>query len=158
MKRLLLVATLLAGFIAANAETRWTIDHATNTIVMDAAANIPHHDHIEMSGQRAAIVYYWGIDDAGRYYCEYHHVFPLLRMIPNNTHAFFPYRHTTNVAQLIKTDGKVPDFKAVKEGKVYQIGKDLYQSSDIVGLLTKDIHIMLTGGNESEFTFLEKLD
>ena len=114
MKRLLLVATLLAGFIAANAETRWTIDHATNTIVMDAAANIPHHDHIEMSGQRAAIVYYWGIDDAGRYYCEYHHVFPLLRMIPNNTHAFFPYRHTTNVAQLIKTDGKVPDFKAVK--------------------------------------------
>ncbi len=114
MKRLLLAAALLAGFIAAKAETRWTIDPVTNTIVMDAAANTPHHDHIEMSGLRAAIVYYWGVDDAGRYYCEYHHVFPLLRMIPNNTHAFFPYRHTTNVAQLIKVDGKVPDFKAVK--------------------------------------------
>ena len=112
MKRLLLAAALLAGFIAANAQTRWAIDPATNTIRMEAAANTPHHDHIEMSGQRAAIVYYWGIDDAGRYYCEYHHVFPLLRMIPNNTHAFFPYRHTTNVAQLIKVDGKEPAFKA----------------------------------------------
>ena len=107
-----MAAALLAGCIVANAQTRWTIDPATNTIVMDAATNTPHHDHIEMSGQRAAIVYYWGIDDSGSYYCEYHHVFPLLRMIPNNTHAFFPYRHTTNVAQLIKADGKVPAFKA----------------------------------------------
>ncbi len=114
MKRLLIAAALLAGFVAANAETRWTIDPATNTIVMDAAANTSHHDHIEMSGLRAAIVYYWGIDDAGGYYCEYHHVFPLMRMIPNNTHAFFPYRHTTNVAQLIKADGKAPIFKAEK--------------------------------------------
>ena len=116
MKRLLIAAALLAGFVAANAETRWTIDPATNTIVMDAAANISHHDHIEMSGLRAAIVYYWGIDESGSYYCEYHHVFPLLRMIPNNTHAFFPYRHTTNVAQLIKADGKAPIFKAEKVG------------------------------------------
>ena len=114
MKRLLIAAALLAGFVAANAETRWTIDPATNTIVMDAAANTSHHDHIEMSGLRAAIVYYWGIDDVGSYYCEYHHVFPLLRMIPNNTHAFFPYRHTTNVAQLIKADGTAPIFKAEK--------------------------------------------
>lgn len=105
---------MLAVTIVANAETRWSIDPSSGVIVMDAKANTPHHDHIEMSGQRAAVVYYWGIDNQGRYECEYHHVFPLLRMIPNNTHAFFPYRHTTNVAQLIKVDGKVPDFKAVK--------------------------------------------
>ena len=63
-----------------------------------------------------------------------------------------------DTAALVDQDALFADFKAVKEGKVYQIGKDLYQSSDIVGLLTKDIHIMLTDGNESEFTFLEKLD
>ena len=123
MKRITLVAALLSACILARAETRWTIeqmgsrwtmDPETNIIVMDAAANTPHKDHIEMSGQRAAIVYYWGIDDEGRYYCEYHHVFPLLRMIPNNTHAFFPYRHSTNVAQMIKVDGKTPDLKAFK--------------------------------------------
>ncbi|MBP5506072.1 MAG: hypothetical protein J6X89_08240 [Bacteroidales bacterium] len=110
----LVAMMLLAARPAVQAETRWTINPETNAIVMDAAANAGHHDHIEMSGQRAAIVYYWGIDDAGRYYCEYHHVFPLLRMIPNNTHAFFPYRHTTNVAQMIKADGKTPDWKAVQ--------------------------------------------
>lgn len=114
MKRLFFAALLAAVCVAADAETRWTIDAQTNAIVMDAAANAPHQDHIEMSGQRAAIVYYWGIDGQGRYFCEYHHVFPLLRMIPNNTSAFFPYRHTTNVAQMVKIDGKVPDFKAEK--------------------------------------------
>lgn len=114
MKRLFFAALLAAVCVAANAETRWIIDAQTNAIVMDAAANAPHQDHIEMSGQRAAIVYYWGIDGQGRYFCEYHHVFPLLRMIPNNTSAFFPYRHTTNVAQMVKIDGKVPDLKAEK--------------------------------------------
>ena len=123
MKRILLVAALLAACIMARAETRWsiaklgprwTLDPETNIIVMDAVSNVGHADHIEMSGQRAAIVYYWGIDGEGRYSCEYHHVFPLLRMIPNNTHAFFPYRHSTNVAQMIKVDGKTPDLKAVK--------------------------------------------
>ncbi len=108
------VMFLLIAHPAAMARTRWAIDSATGAIVMDAAANAGHHDHIEMSGQRAAIVYYWGIDEKGHYQCEYHHVFPLLRMIPNNTHAFFPYRHSTNVAQMIKADGKTPDWKAVQ--------------------------------------------
>ena len=121
MRRLLIAAMLLSVCTMAKAETRWTIvdsaprwnrDSVHNVLVMDATANVPHHDHIEMSGQRAAIVYWWGIDEQGCYYCEYHHVFPLLRMIPNNTHAFFPYRHSTNVATMIKVDGKVPDFKA----------------------------------------------
>ena len=114
MKRLTLAAALMLLCLTAVAETRWTIDSTTKTIVMDAAANAPHKDHIEMSGLKAAIVYYWSIDEDGRYGCEYHHIFPLLRTIPNNTHGFFPYNHTTNVAGMIKADGKVPDFKAVK--------------------------------------------
>ena len=114
MKRLTLAAALMLLCLTAAAETRWTIDSTTNTIVMDAAANAPHKDHIEMSGLKAAVVYYWSIDENGRYGCEYHHIFPLLRTIPNNTHGFFPYNHTTNVAGMIKADGKVPDFKAVK--------------------------------------------
>ncbi len=114
MKRMLLAVALIAACLTLKAETRWTINPETNTIVMDAAQNAPHKDHIEMSGQRAAIVYYWSIDADGRYACEYHHVFPLLRMIPNNTHAFFPYRHSTNLAQMIKADGKTPDWKAVQ--------------------------------------------
>ncbi len=114
MKKPTLAAILMLLCISAFAETRWTIDSITNTIVMDAASNAPHKDHIEMSGQRAAVVYYWGIDEEGRYYCEYHHVFPLLRMVPNKTSSFFPYNHTTDVAGMIKADGKVPDFKAVK--------------------------------------------
>ena len=108
---LVLAAAMFAG-PRAKAETRWTID--STGIVMDAAANAPHSDHIEMSGQKAAIVYYWSIDEDGRYSCEFHHIFPLLRTIPNNTHGFFPYNHSTNVAKMLKVDGKTPDFKVVQ--------------------------------------------
>ena len=114
MKRLIIIAALIALLTPAKAETRWTIAPDNNSIVMDAASNAPHKDHIEMSGRRAAIVYYWGIDENGRYGCEYHHVFPLLRMVPNKTSSFFPYRHTTNIAQMIKADGKAPEWKAVQ--------------------------------------------
>ncbi len=54
-------------------------------------------------------------------------------------------------------DGLFADFKAVQEGNVWQIGKDLYQATDIVGQMTEDLHIMLTDGDESGMTFLEKL-
>ena len=63
-----------------------------------------------------------------------------------------------DVVSLIDKDSLFSDFKAVQEDQVYQIGKDLYQSTDIVGLLTQDIYIMLTNGDTNEFTFLEKLE
>lgn len=49
------------------------------------------------------------------------------------------------------------DFKAVKEDNVWYTGKNLYQATDTVGELIMDMHLMLTGGNENEMTFLEKM-
>ena len=46
------------------------------------------------------------------------------------------------------------DFKAVKNGNVWCTGKSLYQATDIVGNLITDIHLMLTGGDASQMTFL----
>ena len=88
---LVLAAAMFAG-PRAKAETRWTID--STGIVMDAAANAPHSDHIEMSGLKAAIVYYWSIDEDGRYSCEFHHIFPLPALPPagGRCHAGAPLR------------------------------------------------------------------
>lgn len=49
------------------------------------------------------------------------------------------------------------DFKAVKEGNVWSVGKYLYQATDIVGKLITDMNLMLTGGDESQMTFMEKI-
>ena len=50
------------------------------------------------------------------------------------------------------------DFKAVKEGNVWTTGKSMYQATDIVGEMIKDLNLMLTGGDESEMTFLSPLE
>ena len=48
-----------------------------------------HTDHIEMAGRQMAVVLHYGINATGRFTCERHLVFPMLRTIPNDTHASF---------------------------------------------------------------------
>ena len=50
------------------------------------------------------------------------------------------------------------DFKAVKDGNVWSVGKYLYQATDIVGNLITDMNLMLTGGDESQMTFMTKIN
>lgn len=47
------------------------------------------------------------------------------------------------------------EFRAVRQGNVYQTGKDLYQASDDVSDFIVDLHSMLTG--QGEMRFLEKV-
>ena len=49
------------------------------------------------------------------------------------------------------------EFKAVKEGNVWCVGKYMYQATDIVGQLIRDFHLMLTDGDPSQMTFLTKV-
>ncbi|MDD3277421.1 MAG: ABC transporter substrate-binding protein [Lachnospiraceae bacterium] len=50
------------------------------------------------------------------------------------------------------------DFKAVKDGNVWTTGKSLYQATDTVGKLITDMNVMLTGGDQSQMTFLTKVE
>lgn len=63
-----------------------------------------------------------------------------------------------SVDELIGKNPLFAEFKAVKEGNVWCTGKYLYQATDIVGNLIRDIHLMLTDENEEEMTFLYKVD
>ncbi len=58
---------------------------------------------------------------------------------------------------LIKKNELFADFKAVKNGNVWNTGKSFYQSTDIVGRMIKDINIMITDGDPDEMTFLSKM-
>ena len=63
-----------------------------------------------------------------------------------------------SISELEAKNELFSEFKAVKDGNVWYTGKNLYQATDTVGELIKDMHLMLTGGDASQMTFLEKME
>ena len=63
-----------------------------------------------------------------------------------------------SVDELIAKNDLFSDFKAVQDGNVWCVGKYMYQATDIVGQLITDFHLMLTGGDEKDMTFLTKVN
>ena len=108
MKRLFLLiiaTTVLAGFpsyatptweINSKGAIQWNIDKT----------QLPHKDHIEMSGEQMAFVLRWGVDADGSLDIERSLVFPMLRTIPNNTHASLMHRFATDVVSMVSVDGR----------------------------------------------------
>lgn len=64
-----------------------------------------------------------------------------------------------SIDELLAQNGLLADFRAVKNGNVFCLMKNLYQESLQMGLLAKDIHLMLTKEEaaDHEFTFLYRL-
>ncbi|MDD4438260.1 MAG: hypothetical protein PHS04_09530, partial [Tissierellia bacterium] len=87
MKKIVLFILLSTFFVLfTNSQTRWEINK-TGGITWNVDSSIPHHDHIEMSGEQISVVLRYGVDEEGAFVLERSFVWPLLRTIPNNTHA-----------------------------------------------------------------------
>lgn len=77
----------LSSYAEEAEKSFWTLnDEGGITWTFDGRA---HTDHIEMSGKRMSVVLHYGIGSEGSFSCERHLVFPMLRTIPNDTHASF---------------------------------------------------------------------
>ena len=63
----------------------------------------------------------------------------------------------SSIDELIAKDSLFADFKAVKEGNVWCTGKSYFQATDTVGEMIRDVHTALTGGDESQMTFLYRV-
>lgn len=63
----------------------------------------------------------------------------------------------STIDELLAKDALFADFKGVREGNVWCTGKTFYQATDIVGEMIRDIHLALTGGDESQMTFLTRV-
>ena len=84
-------------------------------IVWKPGHDIPHEDHIEMSGERMAFVLRWNIDESGAFHSERSLVFPLLRTVPNNTHASLMYRMATDIPSLLGVNSLVLQSERVEK-------------------------------------------
>lgn len=115
MTRRILLTCMFLLFAAAAWSQRWQIAPDGRGIVWKVGSDIPHDDHIEMSGERMAFVLRWGVDASGAFRQERSLVFPLLRTVPNNTHASLMYRMATDIPSLLGVNGLALQAERVEE-------------------------------------------
>ncbi|MGM9752571.1 MAG: hypothetical protein ACI3ZK_00760 [Candidatus Cryptobacteroides sp.] len=65
-----------------------------------------HKDHIEMSGKSVSVVLRYGVDSKGRFSVNKSMVWPLLRTLPDNTHASLMRRYDWNPVDAITVSGR----------------------------------------------------
>lgn len=66
---------------------------------------LAHQDHIEMSGKKIAAVIRYGVNELGQFSLNRSVIWPMLRTIPNNTHASLMNRFSLDVADMITVNG-----------------------------------------------------
>jgi len=94
---------------------RWRID-SDGSIVWQINKQLPHFDDIEMSGLKVSTTLRYGVRADSSFFCERGMIWPMLRTIPNNTHASLMRRFASNVLEMISVNGK-----SVSGEKVSQI-------------------------------------
>lgn len=103
--KLSIIFVLLIITANINAQNRWSIQNENCIRWTVTEDKIPHYDHIEMSGQQISAVIRWGVDENKTFFEERSLVFPMLRTIPNNTHASLMQRVATDIPKLISING-----------------------------------------------------
>ena len=93
---------LTCGLVAQN---RWEIN-PEGGITWKIEGRIPHEDHIEMSGLQVSTVLRYGVDAQGAFVLNRSLVWPLLRTIPNNTHASLMRRFAWRVTDMVEVNGR----------------------------------------------------
>ena len=87
MRKIIFVIAFLSAVALQAGGNRWHVNGNHSVQWNTSEGELPYNDHIEMSGLRASVVYYWGVDEKKQFHMDRHLVFPMLRTIPNNTHA-----------------------------------------------------------------------
>lgn len=105
----------------AERQDRWCLsrDNAIEWNIADTPESLPHYDHIEMSGKRVSTVLRYGVNAAGGFEIEKSMVWPMLRTVPNDTHASLMRRFDWDPVGFITVDGR-----SLKDEKVEKIRLD----------------------------------
>ncbi|WP_166922999.1 glucosidase family protein [Flavobacterium poyangense] len=99
----ILVAVTSKSFSQEN--SRWGIEQ-NGSITWQIKDKIPHHDHIEMSGRKISAVIRYGVGADGSFNSSRSLVWPMLRTIPNNTHASFTRQFAQDAMRFVLVNQK----------------------------------------------------
>ena len=113
----MLISSLLMTPAQAESNQRWTLekDHSLQWDITNDQ-RLPHQDHLEMSGRQVSVIVTYGVDREGELVLSRHIVWPMLRTIPNNTHASLSYEYSRTAFPEIKIN-----HSPLKSEKPYQI-------------------------------------
>lgn len=100
---ILVVLLCLDGVVRA--QQFWHVDESKNSITWNVKQGETHHDHIEMSGKQVSVVLRYGVAQDGSFELNKGMVWPMLRTIPNNTHASLMRRVEWNPLADMKVNG-----------------------------------------------------
>lgn len=103
LKRTFLFISFACAVLHASAQDRWSI-RDDGSIRWNITDNIPHEDHVEMSGQQLSVVLRYGVDAQQRFHVNRSLVFPMLRMQPNKTQNNLKQRFDVNIPALVTVD------------------------------------------------------
>lgn len=106
MKRLLAIVITCCICTLVNAQNRWALQDDGSIRWDITAVGLPHYDHIEMSGQYISTVIRYGVNADQSFFEERSLVFPMLRTIPNDTHASLTHRIATDIPSLLSINCK----------------------------------------------------
>ncbi|MDE5595180.1 MAG: hypothetical protein K2I89_06385 [Muribaculaceae bacterium] len=108
MKKTLLSLIIASGLTSAiYASDRWSVLPDSSVISMSVTKDrLPHADHVEMSGKKMAVVLYWDLDSSSVFGLNRARVFPMLRTIPNDTHASLMLNNDIDIASMLRINGR----------------------------------------------------
>ena len=109
-----LLSLLWISCLSVSAADRWVINPAGG-ITWQIDGRVPHEDHIEMSGLKVSTVLRYGVDADGAFMLNRSMVWPMLRTIPNNTHASLMRRFAWDVTDMVEVNGQSLLNEKVKE-------------------------------------------
>lgn len=102
---LLIAALIPSGWITAQEYRRWDM-MPDGSIGWTIKNDIPHSDHLEMSGKYISAVVRYQVTSDKTFIASRSLVWPMLRTLPNNTHASLTRRFATDVFQSVLVNGK----------------------------------------------------
>lgn len=88
-----------------SSQFRWQMS-TDGSIEWMPETQLPHYDHIEMSGKQVSVVLRYGVNAEGAFTVNKSMVWPLLRTIPNNTHASLMRRFDWNPLAVVTINGR----------------------------------------------------
>ncbi|RHK38379.1 hypothetical protein DW069_04920 [Bacteroides thetaiotaomicron] len=102
---IILLCFLCLSLSEIQAENRWNIN-PDGSITWKLREKDAHQDHIEMSGLKISAVIRYGVDEKGAFTLDRSMIWPMLRTVPNNTHASLMRRFSWNIPEMITVNGQ----------------------------------------------------
>lgn len=111
--KLVILFVGLLPFCEMDGQSRWKIQ-SDQSIKWSIGQNIPHYDHIEMGGEMVATVLRYGVNSDGTFSLERSVIWPMLRTIPNDTHASLTRRFSVDFLAMLQVNGLTLNNEQVK--------------------------------------------